>query len=575
MRWTRTLIPTLKEVPSDAELKSHQLMMRAGMIKKLSPGVYVWLPLGWRVLKKVEEIVRQEMDRAGAVEIHMPVLQPIELWEESGRASDYGPELMRISDRHDKANVLGPTHEEVVTDVVRSFVSSYKQLPVTLYQIQVKFRDEIRPRFGVMRAREFLMEDSYSFDRDVEGLEASYQAQFDAYCRIFNRCGFRYVVVEAESGPIGGSASSEFMVPSEAGEDQLVRCPACGYAANMEKATCRPLPAAADPPPPEEMKVVATPDQRTIDDVAAFLKVRPSDLIKTMVYASAGGPLVVCVRGDHDVNEHKVSKLAGGPVELADEETIRRVTGAPVGFAGPAVLPPGEVPIHVDRDVSTMVNAVTGANQADAHRTGVNPGRDFPLDSIGDLRYVMPGDLCPHCGGGLEISRGIEVGHVFKLGTKYSDALGATYLDADGKSHTMIMGCYGIGVSRTVAAAIEVLADEHGLVWPMTMTPYQVLIVPIRAQGDEMAAAETLYEALTSRGIEVLLDDRDARAGVKFNDADLIGVPLRVNVGSRGLAEGIVEVRDRATGEVTKVPVGEAADHLEREVRARLDALNG
>jgi prolyl-tRNA synthetase len=575
MRWTKTLIPTLKEVPSDAELKSHRLMIRAGMIKKLSPGVYVQLPLGWRVLHKVEEIVRQEMDRAGAIEIHMPVLQPIELWEESGRATHYGPELMKITDRHDKLNALGPTHEEVVTDVARSFVSSYKQLPLTLYQIQVKFRDEIRPRFGVMRAREFVMKDAYSFDVDVPGLEKSYQAQYDAYCRIFNRCGFQYVVVEAESGPIGGSASSEFMVPSDAGEDQIVSCPACGYAANMEKATCQPLPAAAKPAKHDEMKVVATPNQKTIDEVAAFLKVRPCDLIKTLIYVTEdGAPLIACVRGDHDVNEFKLAAAAGGPVALAGESVIEAVSGAPVGFAGPACLPAGsKTPIYVDRDVATMVNAVTGANQADAHRTGVNPGRDFPLARVHDLRFVMPGNLCPRCNVALTLSRGIEVGHVFKLGTKYSDALKATYLDAAGQSQPMIMGCYGIGVSRVVAAAIEVLGDDAGLIWPMSMAPYHVLLVPIRVEGEEMEAAEKLYAELTAQGLEVLLDDRDARAGVKFNDADLIGVPLRVNIGARGLKEGIVEVRDRASGETVKVPVGEAVAHLKAEVRKRLAAL--
>lgn len=574
MRWTQTLIPTLKEVPSDAEIRSHRLMMRSGMIKKLSPGVYVWLPLGWRVLKKVEEIVRDEMDRAGAVEIHMPVLQPIELWEESGRAGDYGPELMKITDRHDKQSALGPTHEEVVTDVARSYISSYKQLPITLYQVQVKFRDEIRPRFGVMRAREFVMKDAYSFDRDIEGLDTSYQKQFAAYCRIFDRCGFQYVVVEAESGPIGGSASSEFMVPSDAGEDAIVRCPACGYAANMEKATCRPLPKPKDTAM-AEMAVVATPDQKTIDEVTAFLGVSARDMIKTLVYVTEeGAPLLACVRGDHDVNEFKLAAAAGGPVELANDATIRDVTGAPVGFAGPACLPRSDVPVYVDRDVATMVNAVTGANQADAHRTGVNPGRDFALDNVCDLRFVVPGDLCPGCGVEVAISRGIEVGHVFKLGTKYSDALGATYLDADGKSHPMIMGCYGIGVSRTVAASIEVLADDQGLIWPMTLAPYHVLVVPLRNDGDEMAAAEKLYDDLTMAGIEVLLDDRKARAGVKFNDADLIGVPIRVTVGARGLAEGIFEVRDRATGDVSKMPVGEAAERIAADVRKRLDALN-
>jgi len=573
MRWTQTLIPTLKEVPSDAELRSHRLMLRAGLIRKLTAGAYSYLPLGWRALRKAAEIVRDEMDRAGAVEVHMPVLQPQELWDESGRMDDFGPLLMKFRDQHNKVNILGPTHEEVVTDIVRNTVSSYKQLPLTLYQIQVKFRDEIRPRFGVLRSREFLMKDAYSFDRDAEALDASYQAQYDAYERIFARCGLTYVAVEAESGPIGGSASSEFMVPSEAGEDLIVSCSSCEYAANMEKAAAKAPEAPADPAPQRKMTQVDTPDQRTIDDVAAFLGVRPSDLIKTMVYVCGGKPLVVCVRGDHDVNENKVARVAGGPVELADEDTIQRVTGAPVGFAGPQGLS-RDVPLYVDHAVSIMAGAVAGANAADAHVTGVNPGRDFPLDHLCDLRYVVAGDGCPHCGADLAISHGIEVGHVFKLGTKYSDALGAAYLDENGASHAMVMGCYGIGVNRIIASAIETLADDAGIVWPMSLAPYQVLLTPIRAKGEEMAAAETLYRELTDAGVEVLLDDRDARAGVKFNDADLVGIPIRVNVGARGLAEGIVEVRDRATGEVAKVPLGDACARLAGDVRARLAALN-
>ena len=574
MRWTQTLIPTLKEVPAEAELVSHRLMIRAGLIRKLTSGAYSYLPLGYRVLRKAEQIVRREMDRAGAVEIHMPVLQSQELWEESGRLENFGPDLMVFKDRHGKVNILGPTHEETVTDIVRGYINSYKQLPITLYQIQTKFRDEIRPRFGVLRSREFLMKDAYSFDCDAEGLEKSYDAQFEAYCRIFDRCGLEYVVVEAESGPIGGSASSEFMVPCEAGEDVLVQCPQCGYAANMEKAVCQLPSPVKDRRAEAELKIVETPGQRTIDDVTKFLGLTAADMIKTLVYVTAEGkPLVACVRGDHDVNETKLSRLAGGPVCLADEATILEVTGAPVGFAGPVGLKK-EVPLHIDHAVSVMAGAASGANQVDAHATGVNPGRDFPLDLVCDLRFVVPGDRCPSCSTELAISRGIEIGHVFKLGTKYSDALGATYLDDGGKSHSMIMGCYGIGVNRIVASAIETMADEQGIVWPMTLSPYHVLVTPLKAAGAEMEAAEKLYGELEAAGVEVLLDDRDARAGVKFNDADLIGVPLRVTIGARGLKEGKVEIRDRATGQVTKVAAGEAADWLTGEVRSRLDALN-
>ncbi|NIA21905.1 MAG: proline--tRNA ligase [Anaerolineaceae bacterium] len=574
MRWTQTLIPTLKEVPAEAELLSHRLMIRAGLIRKLTSGAYSYLPLGWRILRKAAEIVRQEMDRAGAVEIHMPALQPQELWQESGRFDTFGPDLMVFKDRHGKVNILGPTHEEVVTDIVRGYINSYKQLPITLYQIQTKFRDEIRPRFGVLRSREFLMKDAYSFDCDVQGLEASYQAQYQAYCRIFDRCGLEYTVVEAESGPIGGSASSEFMVACQAGEDVLVRCPQCGYAANLEKAVCQVPPSPKNPPAEAELKTVRTPGQRTIEEVTEFLGLTPRDMIKTLVYVTAQGkPFVACVRGDHDVNEAKLSHVAGGPVRLADQETILEVTGAPVGFAGPVGLKK-EVPIYIDHAVKVMANAVSGANQADAHLTGLNPGRDFSPSMACDLRFVVPGDMCPGCSVELAISRGIEIGHVFKLGTKYSDALGATYLDQNGESHSIIMGCYGIGVNRIVAGAIETMADDQGLLWPMTLSPYQVLVTPLKSSGAEMEAAEKLYGDLQAAGLEVLLDDRDARAGVKFNDADLIGVPLRVTIGARGLKEGQLEIRDRATGQVTKVPLDQAAGWLTKEVRSRLDALN-
>jgi prolyl-tRNA synthetase len=570
VRWSQTLIPTLKEDPAEAEIPSHKLMVRAGLIRKLSAGAYTYLPLGWRALYKAIQIVREEMDAAGAIEILMPVIQPVELWEESGRYKDYGPMLMHFEDRAGRRTALGPTHEEVVTDVVRNHISSYRQLPLTLYQIQTKFRDEIRPRFGVLRSREFLMKDAYSFDVDVEGLNRSYDAMYKAYCRIFERCGLETVVVEAESGPIGGDASHEFMVPSDSGEDVIVQCTGCNYAANTEKAeigTASPSapPSSATDGEPKPFKKVETPGKTTIEQVSELLRCKPHQMIKTLIFVVDGKATAALVRGDHDLNELKLKRALGvTSVEMADPDTIRRVTNAPVGFAGPVGI---ACPVVADRAIGSMKKAVTGANESDAHLVGVVPGRDFPMPTLADLRMAVEGDPCPRCGAPLKLRRGIEVGHVFKLGTKYSKALGAQFLDTKEERHDIIMGCYGIGVNRILAARIESNYDADGIRWSKTIAPYSVLVVPLAMQNSEVReAAERIYKELSAKGVDVLIDDRDARAGFKFKDADLIGIPLRVAVGERGIKEGIVELKWRDQAEAQRVPVSDA-------VQAVLSAL--
>jgi prolyl-tRNA synthetase len=560
VRWTQTLIPTLKEDPAEAEIPSHKLMVRAGLIRKLSAGAYSYLPLGWRALQKAIQIVREEMDAAGAIEILMPVIQPVELWEESGRYKDYGPMLMQLEDRAGRRTALGPTHEEVVTDLVRNHISSYRQLPITLYQIQTKFRDEIRPRFGVLRSREFLMKDAYSFDVDLDGLNRSYDAMYKAYCRIFDRCGLQYVVVEAESGPIGGDASHEFMVPSDSGEDMIVQCSACNYAANTEKAEIgngQDPSAAAQPAADSEQKPfkkVETPGKTTIEQVSELLRSKPHQMIKTLIYVADGKPIAALVRGDHDLNELKLKRALGASTaEMADPDTIRKVTGAPVGFAGPVGI---GCSVIADRAIGHMKKAVTGANEADAHLVGVVPGRDFPIPKLADLRLAVQGDACPRCGAAMNLRRGIEVGHVFKLGTKYSKALGAQFLDPKEVRHDIVMGCYGIGVNRILAALIETNHDADGIRWSTALSPYRVLVLPLAMQNAELRdAAERIYNELQQRAIDVLIDDRDARAGFKFKDADLIGIPLRVAIGERGIKEGIAEIKWRHMPEPIKVPI--------------------
>jgi prolyl-tRNA synthetase len=569
VRWTQTFIPTLKEEPADAQIPSHKLMVRAGLVRQLVAGAYSYLPLGLRALQKAIQIVREEMDRAGAVEVLLPVIHPAELWQESGRFADYGDNLMKVKDRKGALLVLGPTHEEVITDLVRSHITSYRQLPVTFYQIQTKFRDEARPRFGVLRTREFLMKDAYSFDVDVAHLNTSYDKMYEAYCRIFDRCGLKYVVVEAESGPIGGEASHEFMVPSENGEDQLVECPDCKYAANLERAEIGPSPSQEQAKSKnQKAKIirVATPGKSTIEQVSAFLQCKPADMIKTLIYKADDQPVAALVRGDHEVNENKLRRVLGASrLELADPATIQQVTGAPVGFAGPVGL---SSRIVADHSVMQVQAGVTGANAADMHLTGVTPGQDFTPNQVADIRLAVDGDRCPRCPGTVRLRRGIEIGHVFKLGTKYSKALNANYTDEKGQDHLMVMGCYGIGVNRLIVSLLETSYDENGIIWSPGLAPYQVLLVPLNVQNQTlMQATEKIYHELQSRGVEVLLDDRDARAGFKFKDGDLIGIPLRLVVGEKGLQQGQAELKWRHEKGVRTIPLAEAVRHVLTELK--------
>ncbi len=555
MRMSKLLVPTLKEDPSDAEVISHKLMVRAGMIRKLTSGIYSYLPLGYRSLRKVEQIIREEMDAAGAQEVFLPMVQPSELWIESGRWEVYGKELLRFKDRHGRECCLGPTHEEVITDIVRRDVRSYRELPLNLYQIQTKFRDEIRPRFGLMRGREFMMKDGYSFDVDEEGAEKSYIAMWEAYSRIFDRCGLRFRAVEADSGPIGGSFSHEFMVLADTGEDTIVSCNKCDYAANMEKAEVRAPKATGKTGGSGSPKQIPTPGMSTIEQVSGFLKVQASDLIKTLILRTDKGPVAVLIRGDHDLNEVKVKNFLNlKELEFADECTIEEVTGGPLGFSGPVGLK--NVAILADYAIRNMTNAVVGGNRKDLHIKDVTPEKDFQVNHFGDFRPAQEGDSCPRCDGKLVLSKGIEVGHVFKLGVKYSEALNARFLDARGKELPMIMGCYGIGVSRTVAAAIEQNHDEDGIVFPPVIAPFSAIVTPVGAKDPEIdETAEKVYQDLWDHGVDALLDDRDERPGAKFKDADLTGMPFRITVGKKAQGEGKVELRNRKTKQVKLVKV--------------------
>ncbi|BCG46557.1 Prolyl-tRNA synthetase, bacterial type [Citrifermentans bremense] len=571
MRYSQYFIPTVKETPSDAEVISHKLMLRAGMIRKLAAGIYNYLPFGLRSIRKVEAIVREEMNRAGAIELLMPAVQPAELWKESGRWEFYGKELLRFNDRKDAEFCMGPTHEEVITDLIRKEVRSYRQLPINLYQIQGKFRDEIRPRFGLMRGREFIMKDAYSFDVNEAGADVSYEKMYKAYRRIFERCGLKFRAVEADTGTIGGNYSHEFMVLADSGEDAIVSCSACEYAANMEKAETRKGEGIehADPRP---MEHVSTPGQKSIEDVAAFLGVQNTQVVKTLVLVADGEPVVALIRGDYDLNEIKLKNHLGcAELEMAEDDVVVKVTGAPTGYAGPVGLA-GKVKVVADLSLEGMHNFVTGANAADTHLKNVNLGRDFSVSGFVDIRNVVIGDACPRCDSGkLEIWRGIEVGHVFKLGTKYSKALKATFLDADGKEQIIFMGCYGIGVGRTVAACIEQNHDENGIIFPIPIAPFQCIISSLSAKEDEVkAASESIYQELLDAGIEVLLDDRDERPGFKFKDADLIGIPLRIVVGAKALAEGKVELKERRSGEVEVLPIAEAIAKVKAAVKEAL-----
>ena len=575
MRWSKQLIPTLREVPQEAEIPSHQLMLRAGLIRKLSAGLYSFLPLGFRSLKKVEKIVREEMDRAGALETLMPALHPQEIWENTGRFEVLKDVMFKIKDRQDRKLVLGPTHEEIVTDLVAHEINSYRQLPVNLYQIQTKFRDEIRPRFGQMRAKEFIMKDAYSFDVDWDGAEKSYQAMYEAYKRIFKRCGLRTKIVEADTGAMGGKSSHEFMVLADSGEDGLVECGQCAYAANLERAESVSRAVVVFDGAEKMPEVVATPNRRTVQEVSNFFKSPPARLIKTLIYMADDKPVAVLVPGDREVNEIKLNRaLAAKAVALADNPTIARVTGAPVGFAGPVGL---SLPIYADHKLKGYKGAITGANQADAHLVNVDLERDAKVFQFVDVTSAKGGDGCARCDAGtLNEKRGIEVGHVFKLGTKYSEKLSALYKDAEGKEHPAIMGCYGIGVTRTLQAVIEQSFDADGIIWPITIAPYTVEVVVVNVQSAEsVKVAEQIVADLEAAGVDVLYDDRDERPGVKFKDADLLGVPVRVNVGEKSLAKGMIEVKLRKTKEMRTAPVAEASKAVLAAVRELTDEING
>jgi len=567
MRASQFFISTTKEAPSEAELVSHKLMLRAGLIKRLGSGLYTWMPLGLRVLRRVEAVVREEMNRAGAIELLMPAVQPAELWEETGRWAVFGPQMLKIKDRHQRDFCFGPTHEEVITDVARREIKSYRQLPLNFYQIQMKFRDEIRPRFGVMRAREFLMKDAYSFHASKESLSATYQTMYDAYTRIFSRLGLTFRAVAADTGAIGGSASHEFHVLADSGEDLIAYCPDSDFAANIElaEAVAPSTPRAA---PGQAMQTVATPGVKTIDEVAVFLKQPASQSVKTLIVEGTDGPVALLLRGDHTLNEIKTEKVAGvkAPFTLANETAVRAATGAGPGSVGPVGL---SVPVIADRAVAAMSDFVCGANNDGQHLTGVNFGRDLPEPVVVDLRNVEPGDPSPDGKGTLQLCRGIEVGHVFQLGSKYSQAMNATYLDEAGKAQAMEMGCYGIGVSRIVASAIEQHHDDKGIIWPRAMAPFLLVIVAIGYGKSEMVktAANKLYAEILDAGFDVLLDDRDERPGVMFADAELIGIPHRVTVGERGLKDGVIEYQPRhaeagQAGEAQKIALNGAMEHL-------------
>ena len=569
MRATNLYAPTLRNTPAEAEIASHQLMYRAGLIRKSAGGMYTYLPLAWRTIRKIEQIIREEMDAAGGQEIMMPILQPSELWEESGRWGAYGAEMIRVKDRHGREFCMGPTHEEMITALVRDEVRSYKQLPLMLYQIQDKFRDERRPRFGVMRSREFIMKDLYSFDKDIAGMNESYRKMSVAYTNIFMRCGLNFRAVEADSGAIGGGHSEEFTVLAPEGESRIACCDACSYAASDEKAALRPIDAAAEEALPLEK--VETPDAHTIAMLAEYLRIPVEKTIKAVAYQTEEDILILAfLRGDHEVNEVKLANAVGAQeLRMADDAAIRAAGGFP-GFMSPIGIKEGTC-IVVDETAMRMHNAVSGANEQDFHYINVNPQRDFGEVTVTDIRLVAEGDLCPACGAGhLHIGRGIEAGQIFALGTKYSEAMGATFLDEAGKTQPLQMGCYGIGVGRTMAAAIEQNHDAHGIIWPRAIAPYEVVVVAVNAKAEEqLTYAEEIYEELRAAGVDVLLDDRRERAGVKFNDCDLIGYPVRIAIGPKTIENGTIEVKIRKSGEL----VNFARDTYLKGVKDMLAAL--
>jgi len=567
MRASELYAPTLRETPAEAEVVSHQLMLRAGMIRRATGGIYTYMPLALRTLRKIETIVRQEMDAKGGQELLMPIMQPAEMWQETGRWDVYGEEMFRLKDRHNRQFCLGPTHEEMITTLVRSDVRSYRQLPLKLYQIQNKYRDERRPRFGLMRSREFIMKDLYSFDKDEEGLNKSYDQMYEAYTNIFTRCGLSFRAVEADGGAIGGSGTHEFMVIADSGEAAIVYCPSCDYAANVEKAELKAI--VAEKEELQTLVIADTPGTKSIEAVTALLNVTADKTIKTIVYTTDKGTVLALVRGDHEVNEVKVQNLVNClTIELADEKTITEELGSAAGFIGPVGTTCAIV--IADITVMNMYNAVCGANTPDQHYRNVNVTRDFTPTLVADIRQIQEDDPCPHCALPVKTARGIEVGQVFKLHTKYSEALNATYLDNNGREKPMVMGCYGVGVSRTMAATIEQHNDESGIIWPAAIAPYHVVVVPISAKDEaQMLLAEDIYKTLNAKGIETVIDDRNERPGVKFKDADLIGYPLKITVGPKATTDRVIEVKVRRTGEIFNF----ASDHYVDEIKNLLNAL--
>lgn len=565
MKMSNLLLPTLREVPADAEITSHKLMLRAAMVRKLGSGIYSYLPLGLRVLQKVEQIIREEMNNAGAQELLMPALLPAEAYQASGRWEVFGPSMFKLKDRYERDYCLGPTHEELFTQTVIDNVKSYKEYPMTLYQIQTKYRDEARPRFGIIRSREFVMKDAYSFDTTDAGLDESYKKMYDAYNKIFTRLGLDFTVVDADSGAMGGSGSQEFMVKSPVGEDGIAYCDACGYAANYEKAECVPV----EKPSNKgdfDMEKIHTPNAHTIEELVSFLDSEPYNFAKTIIYKADDKYIAAMVRGDREINEVKLKNLVGcvDDLELAEPFMVRQLTNAEVGFAGPVGL---DIPVYVDKEVEMMKNFIVGANETDTHYKNVNIGKDFKPFMVADIRVIEEGDACPKCGKPVKAAQGIEVGHIFKLGTKYSKALGLTFQDEDGQSKVVTMGCYGIGVTRCLSAAIEQNNDENGIIWPVAIAPFEAIVIPVNAKNEEQVnEAEKIYNELKAAGIDALLDDRNERPGVKFKDADLIGIPVRIVVGKR-IGEGMVEYKERTAEGSTDKTVREAIDDVIKFVK--------
>lgn len=564
MKFSQLFLPTLKETPQEAEIVSHKLLLRAGLVRKLASGLYSFLPLGYKIIQKIENIIRQEMNKKGGQEVLLPLLQPAELWKASGRWEEIGEELIRLSDRNKREFILSFTHEEVISDLVKKEIRSYRDLPLLLYQIQVKFRDEIRPRFGIIRTREFIMKDGYSFNKDLEGLDVNYKRMQQAYTQIFTRCGLRFKMVEAEPGLMGGNLAYEFMAMANSGEDVVVSCEKCDYAANLERAEAKIKPS-ENKEPPQKLEKVETPNIKTIEKLAAFLKAPPQRMIKTLIYETEKEIIAVLIRGDYEVNEKKLRKyLACSLLNLASKKTVEKVSGAPLGFSGPVGL---NIKIIADYSVVGVSNFITGANKKDYHLINVNMKRDFSVDEIIDLKIVKEGDSCPHCQGNLNLSRGIEIGHIFKLGTKYSKSLGVTFLDRGREKKFVEMGCYGIGVTRLLSAIVEQNYDKDGIIWPFAVAPYAVIILILDMEDEkQVKLANELYDSLNAEGIDVLLDEREEQPGVKFKEADLIGIPLRITISSRTFKENKIEIKIRRTGEIIKVEKGKIIDKIKKVI---------